>query len=165
VAAVVRAIQPTIILTQSPQDYMEDHQNTTRLIVTAAFTRAMPNFVTEPPRPPYDAPVAVYHALPHGLRDGLRNPIASHFYVNIGSVLKTKRDMLAQHRSQKEWLDVSQGMDAYLTEMESLSRQVGHLSGKFESAEGWRRHSHLGFGPEAFDPVGDILSAYCSRTL
>ncbi|MEI6971274.1 MAG: PIG-L family deacetylase, partial [bacterium] len=34
VAAVVRSIRPTIILTQSPLDYMEDHQNTCRLIVT-----------------------------------------------------------------------------------------------------------------------------------
>ena len=36
VSAVVREIRPTIVLTQSPQDYMEDHQNTCRLLVTAA---------------------------------------------------------------------------------------------------------------------------------
>jgi len=164
VAAVVREIKPTIVLTQSPQDYMEDHQNTTRLLVTGAFTRGMPNFATDPPRPHSDAPVAVYHAFPHGLCDPLRNPVVSHFYVNIGSVLKTKRDMLAQHRSQKEWLDVSQGLDAYLNDMESLSRQMGKMSGKFEYAEGWRRHLHFGFGPEDFDPVGELLRPYCRGT-
>ena len=67
------------------------------------------------------------------------------------------RAMLACHASQKEWLDVTQGMDAYLDEMERMSREVGRMSGKFEYAEGWRRHSHLGFGPEEFDPVSDLL--------
>ena len=84
VASVIRRIQPDIILTQSPQDYMEDHQNTTRLVVT-------------------------------------------------------------------------QGMDAYLSEMERMSREVGRMSGKFEFAEGWRRHSHPGFASEEFDPLCDFL--------
>jgi hypothetical protein len=48
-------------------------------------------------------------------------------------------------------------MDAYLDEMENTSRDVGRMSGRFEFAEGWRRHSHLGFGPEDFDPIRDFL--------
>lgn len=75
VAAVVREVRPTVILTHSPQDYMEDHQNTGRLIVTAAFGRNMRNFITDPPRPAWDHPLAVYHALPHGLKDGLGQPV------------------------------------------------------------------------------------------
>jgi hypothetical protein len=31
------------------------------------------------------------------------------------------------------------------------------MSGKHDFAEGWRRHSHLGFGPEDFDPISDLL--------
>src|SRR5213593_404561 len=50
-AAVLRAVKPTLILTHSPQDYMEDHMNTCRLVVTAAFARGMRNFETVPPRP------------------------------------------------------------------------------------------------------------------
>jgi LmbE family N-acetylglucosaminyl deacetylase len=160
VAAVVRDIQPTIVLTHSPQDYMEDHQNTCRLIVTSAFCRGMTNFPTDPERPSYDAPVAVYHALPHGLQDGLRRTVAPDCFIDISTVLTTKREMLEQHRSQKEWLDASQGMDAYIHEMESMSREVGRMSGRFEYAEGWWRHSHLGFGPEDYDPVQELLSDY-----
>ncbi|MAP72742.1 MAG: LmbE family protein, partial [Planctomycetaceae bacterium] len=37
--AVIRTVKPNIILTHSPQDYMEDHTNTCRLAVTAAFCR------------------------------------------------------------------------------------------------------------------------------
>lgn len=156
VAGVVRKIRPTIVLTHSPQDYMEDHQNTCRLIVTAVFSRGMANFTTKPRRPTYDAAVAVYHALPHGLRDGLRQVVVPDFYVNIGPVLAQKREMLALHRSQKEWLDASQGMDAYLHEMESLSREVGRMSGQFKYAEGWRQHAHLGFGPAEFNPLQQL---------
>jgi LmbE family N-acetylglucosaminyl deacetylase len=156
-AAVIRRIQPDIILTQSPQDYMEDHQNTTRLVVTGAFTRAMKNFASQPDMSVCNKPVALYHSLPHGLNDALRQPVLPHFFVDIGPVLDRKRAMLACHASQKEWLDATQGMDAYLDEMENMSRAVGRMSGKHEFAEGWRRHSHLGFGPEDFDPVSDFL--------
>jgi LmbE family N-acetylglucosaminyl deacetylase len=156
-AAVIRQIQPDIILTQSPHDYMEDHQNTTRLVVTGAFTRGMKNFITNPEVAIFEKPVALYHALPHGLNDVLRQPVAPHFFTDIGSVIARKREMLACHASQKEWLDVTQGMDAYLDEMENTSRDVGRMSGRFEFAEGWRRHSHLGFGPEDFDPIRDFL--------
>lgn len=161
VAAVVREVAPDIILTQSPADYMEDHQNTTRLVVTAAFARGMRNFVTDPPRPAIQKPVTLYHAMPHGLRDGLRRLIRCGLYVDIGPVLERKKQMLAQHRSQKEWLDVSQGMDAYLAEMEKMGRQVGKMSGMFELAEGFRRHSHLGFCGEEADPLAEVLGEAC----
>jgi LmbE family N-acetylglucosaminyl deacetylase len=160
VSAVLRNIRPGIILTQSPQDYMEDHQNTVRLIVTAAFSRGMRNFPTMPDEPVYEDPVALYHALPHGLKDNLRAAIEPHFFVDVGGVLDRKRAMLACHRSQKDWLDVSQGMDAYLNDMEAMSAEVGRMSRRFKFAEGWRRHSHLGFAEESFDPVGEMLGQY-----
>ncbi len=160
-AAVVRQVQPDILLVPSPQDYMEDHQNACRLAVTAAFTRGMRNFPTDPPVPPYSRPVALYHALPYGLRDGLRRLVRPGQFVDIGGVLSLKREMLAEHRSQKDWLDASQGVDAYLNEMDKAAREVGRMSGRFECAEGWRRHSHLGFGPEGADPLKAVLGEAC----
>jgi LmbE family N-acetylglucosaminyl deacetylase len=157
VAAAVREIRPAMVLTHSPQDYMEDHQNVCRLLVTAAFSRGMSNFETEPPRAAWDAPVAVYHALPHWLRDGLGQLATPNAYVDTAAVLARKRAMLACHASQKEWLDASQGMDAYLHEMERISAEVGRMSGRFTHAEGWRLHSALGFGPAAFNPMKDLL--------
>jgi len=159
VAAVVRAIRPTIILTHSPEDYMEDHQNTARLVVTAAFARAAPNFPTEPPQPPWTAPVAIYHALPHGLHDALRRPVPADFFVNISPVLARKHALLACHRSQQAWLDATQGMSAYLDSMTAMGRAAGAQSGRFEHAEGWRRHSHLGFATADFDPLPALLPA------
>ncbi len=34
--------------------------------------------------------------------------------------MAAKREMLALHRSQKEWLDASQGIDSYLDHMEAM---------------------------------------------
>lgn len=158
-AAVVRAVAPTILLIHSPQDYMEDHMNGCRLAVTAAFTRGMPNFETLPPTPPVGNEVTLYHALPYGLRDGLRHRVHAGQYVDITTVLAQKRAALACHRSQKEWLDVSQGLDSYLQTMEDMSAEVGRMSGTFAYAEGWRRHAHLGFCAEDADPLGEALGA------
>jgi LmbE family N-acetylglucosaminyl deacetylase len=158
ISAVIREVKPDIVLTQSPQDYMEDHMNTSRLVLTAAFARGMPNYITDPSVEAYSGDTTVYHALPHGLRDGLRRRIRAGQYVDITSVLPRKRNMLARHRSQKEWLDVSQGMDSYLLEMEKMSREVGQMSGRFEVAEGWRRHLHLGFSARDIDPLHDALA-------
>ena len=156
-AAIVRELAPDILLTHSAQEYMEDHSNTTRLAVTAAFARGMRNFPTDPPRPTIDAPVTVYHALPYGLRDPLRRRMVPGMYVDITGVMGRKRAMLAMHRSQKEWLDASQGIDAYLTTMEDMSREVGRMSRRCAFAEGWTRHLALGFCGPAADPLSAAL--------
>ena len=156
-AAIIRDVKPSIVLTHSPQDYMEDHMNTCRLAVTAAFSRGMPNFKTTPARPAVEGDVTVYHAMPHGLRDGLRRRITPGVFVSTTSVHVTKREALAAHVSQKAWLDASQGMDSYLLAMDEMSRAVGKLSRRFRHAEGWRRHLHLGFSAAEIDPLAGAL--------
>lgn len=158
--ATVREVSPEILLLPSPQDYMEDHSTSSRLMVTAAFCRGMRNYRTDPPSEPVFGELRVYHALPYGLRDQLRNPIQPDFYADITSVMDTKREMLACHRSQRQWLDDSQSVDNYLKTMEDMASEVGRMSGKFAHAEGWRVHSHLGFCVEDFDPLKEALGTY-----
>ena len=160
VAAVMRAVAPDILLTHSPVGYMEDHQNAARLAVTAAFCRGMPNYPTDPPRAPDEGAVTVYHAQPHGNRDPLRQVVWPEIYVDVTGVIEEKRAMLAHHRSQKSWLDQTQGMDAYLNVMQDLCRKVGQMSGRFQYAEGWRRRLHLGFCDAAADPLSAALGKY-----
>ena len=134
---------------------------TCRLAVTAAFSRGMPNFETVPSRRAVEGGVVLYHAMPHGLRDGLRRQIIPGSFVNTVPVHATKREVLAAHTSQKSWLDASQGMDSYLLAMDEMSRAVGKLSRRFEHAEGWRRHLHLGFSSEEIDPLAESLRKNC----
>jgi len=158
VASVVREVAPEILLTHSPSDYMEDHMNACRLAVTAAFCRGMPNFPVDPQRPPVDQKVTVYHAQPYGNHDPLRQTVHPDLFVNTTDVIDRKVQMLAHHKSQKEWLDRSQGMDSYLHTLRELDREVGSMSGVFQFAEGWRRHLHLGFCDENDDPLSDVLA-------
>ncbi len=157
--AIVREVAPSIVLTQSPQDYMEDHTNTSRLAVTAAFARGMPNYRSTPRRAPVATEVTVYHASPHGLRDPLRRRVHPGAFADTTSVHQRKRDALACHASQRTWLDASQGMDSYIRTMETFSRALGKLSRRFRHAEGWRRHSHWGFCAEDSDPLREALGS------
>jgi LmbE family N-acetylglucosaminyl deacetylase len=161
VAAVVRTVQPRILLTHAPQDYMEDHMQASRLAVTAAFARGMPNFVTVPPEAAARNDVSVYHALPHGLRDGMRRLVMAELYIDTTAVHEQKRQALALHKSQKAWLDVSQGMNSYLHAMDEAATTVAAQAGRFTYAEGWRRHQYLGFSAQDDDPLRAALSDYC----
>jgi LmbE family N-acetylglucosaminyl deacetylase len=165
VAALVRRVAPDVLLTHSPGDYMEDHQNACRLAVSAAFCRGMHNFPTDPPAPPVDTPITVYHAQPHGNRDPLGVIVRPTHFVDVGGeMLEQKAAMLACHRSQLTWLDESQGIASHLETMRGLMREVGEWSGRFEHAEGWRRRLALGFCAPDADPLATALGASCLRT-
>ena len=138
---------------------MEDHTNTCRLAVSAAFVRGMPNFRTRPVRRPAEGEVTVYHAMPHGLRDPLRRRVIPGAFVNTTPVQAVKREALAQHRSQQLWLDTTQKMNQYLLTMDDFGRELGRMSRQFQFAEGWRRHLHYGFCAADADPLGDALGA------
>lgn len=158
IGAIIREVNPEIVLVPSLQDYMEDHQNTARLVVTALFCKGMRNFPTDPLKPPVTGDSFLYHALPYGLRDGLRRRVIPESYVNISDVIEIKQQMLACHKSQKEWLDVSQGLDAYLTTIRDMSAEVARMSGQgWVYAEGWRRRLHLGFSEKDEDRLAEVL--------
>ena len=158
VTAIVRMARPSIVLTHSPQDYMEDHEIACKLAVSAAFSHGMPNLESDPPVDVFMDPVTVYHAQPVGNTTPLGDPVKPHLFVNETDVIDKKIEALACHASQKQWLDESQGQDSYLETAREMSREVGRLSGRFEYAEGWRRHQHWGFcGPED-DPLRDALA-------
>ncbi|HTN77752.1 MAG TPA: PIG-L family deacetylase, partial [Pirellulaceae bacterium] len=83
VASVMRAVNPQIVLTHAPVDYMEDHTNTCRLVVTAAFTRGMPNFPVDPPRAAVSGKVTVYHAQPYSNYTPLRELVVPELVVDV----------------------------------------------------------------------------------
>jgi LmbE family N-acetylglucosaminyl deacetylase len=147
-AAIIREVQPEVVLT---------HMNTARLAVSAAFVRELPGYRTIPVRKPAPGPVTVYHASPHGLRDGLRRRLVPGAFVDTTTVHEQKRAALACHASQGQFLDATQGMDSYLRTMDEFSRAIGRLSGRFRYAEGWRRHLHFGFCDEDADPLRTAL--------
>lgn len=158
--SIMRKVAPDILLVPSPQDYMEDHVISCRLAVTAAFCRGMKNFSVEPPEAPIESDITVYHAQPHGNRDLLNRQVRPDFFIDIGTTIEKKASMLAEHKSQKEWLDRSQGLDAYLHTMKDFARELGAESARCEFAEGWRRHNPLGLCAPDANPLVEILGEF-----
>ena len=132
---------------------------TARLAVTAAFAHNNPNFRTDPERTAYAHDVTVYHCMPHGGCDSLRRAVTPGAWVNTAEVHDIALHALSAHDSQQSWLENSQGMGDYLQSMEDHARAMGRRSGRFEIAEGWWRHLHLGFSQAAIDPLADALGA------
>ena len=159
IASVVRQAKPSIILTHAPIDYMEDHMETCRLAVTAAFAKGIPNFVTAPPCDTFDSEVAIYHAQPHGNRTPVNELVIPSFAINIDSVIDRKLEMLECHESQQGWLQTTQKMNSYLQTMLDLGKETASLAKlSCQYAEGWHRHLHLGFSSPDFDPLREVLS-------
>jgi len=157
IASVVRQSAPTIVLTHSPQDYMEDHEVACRLTVGGTFVKSMPNYITDPPVAPVDGPVAIYHAQPHGNKSPLGEIVHPDVFVNIAPVLETKVRMLRCHASQEGWLDETQKMSSYVESMTTNGELMGQLSKRYSVAEGFRKHIHLGLSHEGFDPLREAL--------
>lgn len=158
-AAVIREIRPSIVLLPSLNDYMEDHTNTARLVVTACFSRAMRHYRSDPPREATSQDVYLYHAQPHLNRDGMRQLVEPELFVNISSEMDTKLQMLGRHESQRQWLDETQGLDDYLESMRAAGIEVAGMCGQsgWQYAEGYRRHSHVGFAAADGDPLAEAL--------
>jgi N-acetylglucosamine malate deacetylase 1 len=145
VCALVRQVRPTILLTHPPLDYMEDHTTTCRLAVTGAFARGIPSFRSVPARAPSLDSLTIYHAMPHGLCDPLRREWKPEAWVNTAAVQRERLAALACHRSQHEWLAVTQGMNSYVASAAEEARELGRRSKKFTHVEGWTRHLHYSF--------------------
>jgi len=163
VTAVVRRIQPDIILTLPMRDYMEDHCLASRLTCSAAFNRGVPCYVSDPPVPSYSKPVAIYHSLPHSMMDMERKPAVPEFVVDVSTVMKMKEAMLSKHASQKDWLDSTQGMSSYIDNMINCMQDVASRFSSFSYAEGWTRHNHTGYCGMDYDPVGRLLPDYITK--
>lgn len=161
ITGLVRQVKPGMVLTQSMEDYMDDHMNTAKLAATGTFYRNIPGFRSIPDQPAIFEDAMLYHGTPHILTDMMRRPIVPEIYVDVTGVMDRKEELLACHASQKEWLDRTQGFDSYLRTMRDLSEQVGTKSGRFRFAEGWRRHSHVGFTRQDCNPLADLLQGRC----
>ena len=65
--------------------------------------------------------------------------IAPGFVVDVTATFERKREMLAMHASQREWLRQHHGTDDYLADMERWTRTRGELAG-CKYGEGFRQY-------------------------
>ena len=155
----LRRFDPDVVITHSPVDYMLDHEETSRLVRGATFALAMPNYDTRqnPPAKLGRATPALYYADATEGLDHLGKRIHPHFYVDISNQLSNKREMLARHASQREWLRSHHGLDEYLDRMTAWAEGYGRECG-FAYAEGFRQH--LGHAYPRAPILQDALASY-----
>ncbi len=155
---VVREVNPHLVLTHPPADYLIDHEETSRLVRNAAFMGPIPNYDCGAPLPLTDGVPHLYYWNAMGLADIFGRPLPLTCAVNIGSVMETKRQMLACHDSQRAWLRHINGWDEYLHNMETQSRAEGARVG-CAAAEGFIQH--LGTGHPTSNLLAELLGDFC----
>ncbi len=146
VMELVRRVDPSLVLTHSPVDYMVDHETTSRLCQTACFGAVAPNFRTgvRKAAKPTRAVPHLYYVQPFGGRDILGEEIRPSCCVDITATIERKEKMLACHESQQAWLRAQQAVPSPIHMMRQMGERAGQLSG-FEWAEGFRQHLGQGF--------------------
>lgn len=142
VTELIRKTRPDVILTASPVDYHCDHEATSVLVRDACFAASVPNYATnaKDPAPPLHSIRHLYFVDSIAGVDRMGSAIAPDFIVNVKTTFKTKRQMLAAHESQREWLKRQHGIDDPLQVMERWTRARGKLAG-IDFGEGFRRYN------------------------
>jgi LmbE family N-acetylglucosaminyl deacetylase len=144
VTRLLRLVQPGIVLTHNPTDYMLDHEMTSTIARAAAFGAPIPNFLAKRRLgPPLPRVSHLYYCDPIEGKDLLGRDVPAGFHVDISQVIDAKAGMLAAHASQRDWLRKHHGMDHYLQAMRDWNAKRGSECG-VPFAEGFRQH--LGHG-------------------
>lgn len=117
----VRRAQPDVIITHSPNDYMGDHNEVSKLVFDCSYFATLPHLRTGTQQAARLTPMFFMETV-----SGLGfNP--THF-VDITAVFEQKRQMLSSHRSQHAWLRDHDQFDV-IAEMEVQARFRGNQCG------------------------------------
>lgn len=139
--ALIRKVRPDIVFTASPNDYMVDHEMSSKIVQTACFCSGIKNM--DVAEEPYEVVPHLYYSDALEGKDIFGNLVQPSIYVDISTAIGIKEEMLACHKSQREWLKKHHKMDEYILAM----KRFAELRGKeinTQYAEGFRQH--LGHG-------------------
>jgi LmbE family N-acetylglucosaminyl deacetylase len=117
VVDLVRETRPDLILTHSPNDYMSDHNQVSRLVFDCSFHATLPLLETANP---HHATVTPIYFLDTVMGLGFQ-PTE---YVDVTGTIETKVAMLEAHESQLTWLRDHDGIDV-VEQMRAATRFRG----------------------------------------
>lgn len=141
VTEVLRRVRPDLVLAPPPVDYICDHEMTSMLVRDACFCAPIPNYATrqwEPARHLERIPHLYYVDPIEGAdHDGRHQPAG--FHVDVSRNFAIKREMLACHASQRNWLLRQHGIDEYLDSQAKWGARRGSEIG-VSHAEAFRQY-------------------------
>ena len=146
--ALIRKVKPLIVFTGSPNDYMIDHEITSKVVQTACFSCGIKNMEVDE-EPFGQIPHLFFCDSMEGL-DKFGDLLHASIYVNIDSEIQTKINMLSCHASQRGWLLDHHKMDEFTAFVKDLAILRGIQAG-VNYAEGFRQCLGHSF------PAGNIL--------
>jgi LmbE family N-acetylglucosaminyl deacetylase len=138
VVALLREVRPDLVLAAPMADYHPDHEAVGRLARDACFAASVPAYVAGE-APPLPAIPHLYWIDPVGGRDADGRATPADLVVDISSVITEKRQMLAAHKSQADWLRQQHGIEDFVAAMEVQSARRGAPYG-VAFAEGYRQY-------------------------
>ncbi len=130
---VIRQTKPDVIITQYPNDYQRDHNETSALVFNTSFMASIPHYVTKFPVHPKLVPI--YYMEPSS-----GNSFVPTDYVDISATIEIKLQALSCHESQIKWLADHVGKDVVAT-ARAASMYRGKLS-QVKYAEAFVRCDH-----------------------
>ena len=128
VTEAIRVARPDVVIAHSPNDYMTDHVEASRLAFDTSFLATLPLFETASPHLA-EVPALVYMETVTG------NDFVAVEFVVISAHIETKLSALDQHQSQLRWLADHDGVEM-LDQIRTVSRYRGLQCG-VEYAEGF----------------------------
>jgi LmbE family N-acetylglucosaminyl deacetylase len=166
VTEILRETDPLIVFTHAHEDYMVDHEVTSRLVRAACFAAPVPNYFTYSvmPHPRTGQIPYLYYAAPLEGRDIYGNLAEQRIYVNVTDVMSLKADILGCHQSQRDWLLQQHGMDQYIESMKNTAKRFGERAG-FPYAEGFRQHLGNAYPQDNIlkEIIGDLVTEIDSQ--
>ena len=144
--SLIRKIKAGIIFTHLPADYHSDHRTAANIVETAAMISSLDPVPVD--EKPLSCTPLLYHSSPFTLSDPLGSKITPpHFFVNVTSVIETKRKMLEYHVSQIELMRHMHKMNDFFGFVLEGNRNFGKMAG-VEYAEVYWQHLGGGFQKE-----------------
>jgi LmbE family N-acetylglucosaminyl deacetylase len=147
VISLIRQVKAGVIFTHLPTDYHSDHRTTANIVEAAAMVSALDTVPVS--EKPVEITPLLYHSSPLTLSDPLGSQIVPpHFYVDVTSVIETKKKMLGYHISQIDLMKHMHKMDDFFGFVLEGNRNYGKMAG-VEYAEVYWQHLGGGFQKDA----------------
>ena len=150
VASLIRRVNPGVVFTTPPIDYMFDHEITSKLVRDACFNASCTNYETDADEQAAIGIPSLFYSDPISGHDLYGEQARLDGVVDISAQMEQKAAALACHESQRSWLLKQHGIDDYIAQM----KRWGELRGRLiEAAYGEGFTRHLGHP----HPTEDIL--------
>jgi len=154
--SLMRQVRAGVVFTHLATDYHSDHRTTANIVEASAMIASLDTVPVK--EKPLEITPLLYHSSPLTLSDPLGSQIVPpHFYVNVTSVIATKKKMLEYHISQIELMRHMHKIDDFFGYVLEGNRNYGKMAGVEYAEVYWQ---HLGGGFQKEPQVQNDLSEF-----